>query len=166
MIMICPKSWFQIWNTLHWEEKAEGPLWGSKVEPAFPTEWRQVLGSNPENKINYLQIEYCHESADISNVFKCFVFCNKVFLILLCPFKCLSFPCCDFISFTAKSPYDQLVIWQKNIWGKMLTAKMSTVKMLTVKMPDTYRYIEGQFSSEKSVHCVLSALRNHFILMK
>ena len=86
---------------------------------------RQVLQYNPENKTK-LFAQFCHESTHILNVFKYFVFCNKVFLIFVhFSWFIMSFfnaPLLFFIilSFTAKLPYGQLVIWQKCLWPRCL----------------------------------------------
>lgn len=81
---------------------------------------------NPQNK-NRLFVQYCHESAHISNVLKYFLFQNKVFLLFM--FSC-------FIIFVNVS----FIFYYFTFFGKtaLLTincqAKMPTAKMLTVKV--------------------------------
>ena len=48
----------------------------------------------------------------------------------------------------------------------MFELMLSMATMLTAKISDTYKYIVRQFPFEKSLYCVLNALKNHPILMK
>ena len=74
------------------------------------------LGTIPNN----LFVQFCHRLTHMFNSFKCFVFCNKVFLVGFCysvfVFQGVLFNVplsfCTVLSFTAKLPDDRFVLFQ------------------------------------------------------
>lgn len=98
---MAPKVSFLCSNTLiGGESKA---LCGLRVEPTFPTERRQVLSWDPQNKIRYP-----HSTAMKPHTLQ--LYSNKAFLILC------SFICRDFNFFSCK-----MALWPL---AKGLVAKM------------------------------------------
>lgn len=91
--------------------------------------WRQALRYNLQNETNYL----CSIAMNLQpflNVFKCFVFHKKVFLIFFIHFSCfmcflISLFLFVILSFATKLPYSQLLKWwkvllQKCLWQRCL----------------------------------------------